>query len=324
MTFGRYVLRRAVFALLLIFIGSSAALLLTLVAPGDFTTEQAFDTDPTSLARRRAELGLDRPLMTQYADWVGRAVRFDFGDSLLYMRPVGELLSERALNTAALASAALLTATIVGLPLGVFTSMRQRSLVTRAVRTLSLVLLSMPPLLASLALVLLAARTGWLPVGGMTSAGAADASWARWFADLVTHIPLPTLALALPLAAILERLQSQAMSDAAREPFVRAAEARGLSSDQALLRHGWRVSLGAVLGLYGLMIGSLFSGSFIVEVVTAWPGLGRLMYDALRARDLYLVAGCAAAGAFFLALGTFLSDLLLAAADPRARLGARA
>ena len=90
-----------------------------------------------------------------------------------------------------------------------------------------------------------------------------------------------------------------------------------------MLRHGWPVSLGAVLGIYGLMIGTLFSGSFIVEVVTAWPGLGRLMFDALRARDLYLVAGCAATGALFLAFGTFLSDLLLAAADPRARLGAR-
>jgi peptide/nickel transport system permease protein len=78
-----------------------------------------------------------------------------------------------------------------------------------------------------------------------------------------------------------------------------------------------------VLGLYGLMIGSLFSGSFAVEIVTAWPGLGRLMVEALRARDLYLVAGCGAAGALFLAIGTFVSDLLLALADPRARLGAR-
>jgi peptide/nickel transport system permease protein len=84
------------------------------------------------------------------------------------------------------------------------------------------------------------------------------------------------------------------------------------------------VSLGSVLGLYGVAIGSLFSGSFVVEVVTAWPGLGRLMYDALRGRDIYLVAGCAAAGAFFLALGTFIADLLQAAIDPRRRAGARA
>jgi peptide/nickel transport system permease protein len=322
MTLGRYLLRRALFALLLTFVASSAALLLTLLSPGDFAAGDTFE-DPGLIAARRAKLGLDRPVAVQYADWLGRAIRLDFGESLLYSRPVGDLLGERALNTAVLAVAALGTATLVGIPLGIYTGTRSRRPGVTVVRALSLLMLSMPPLIASLALVLVAARTGWLPVGGMVSAGASGMSWARWMVDVAQHIPLPALALALPLAATLERLQSQAMSDAIQQPFVRAAEARGLSSDRAMLKHGWRVSLGAVLGLYGLMIGSLFSGSFIVEVVTTWPGLGRLMYDALRARDLYLVAGCAAAGAFFLALGTFLSDLLLAVADPRARMDAR-
>jgi peptide/nickel transport system permease protein len=322
MTLGRFLLRRAAFALLLTFVASSAALLLTLLSPGDFAAGDTFE-DLELVAARRAKLGLDRPVLVQYADWVGRAVRLDFGESLLYSRPVGDLLGERALNTAVLAAAALGTATVFGIPLGIYTGARPAGPGATMVRIVSLLMLSMPPLIASLALVLVAARTGWLPVGGMVSAGASDLSWARWIADVARHIPLPALALALPLAATLERLQSQAMSDAIRQPFVRAAEARGLSPEQAMLKHGWRVSLGAVLGLYGLMIGSLFSGSFIVEVVTTWPGLGRLMYDALRARDLYLVAGCAAAGAFFLAVGTFLSDVLLAAADPRARMAAR-
>ena len=104
---------------------------------------------------------------------------------------------------------------------------------------------------------------------------------------------------------------------------IEAARARGLSSVRADLSHGWRASLGHILGLYGVMIGALFSGSFVVEVVTAWPGLGRLMYDALRARDLFLVAGCAAAGASSLSVGTVLSDAMLAIADPRVRLGTR-
>jgi peptide/nickel transport system permease protein len=188
------------------------------------------------------------------------------------------------------------------------------------VRAISLVLLSVPPLLGSLFLVLLAARTGWLPIGGMTSATAFDASWSAWALDLASHIPLPALALALPLAATLERLQSQSIGEALSEPFVKAAQARGLSPGEALRRHAWRVSLAPVLGLYGLIIGSLFSGSFAVEVVTAWPGLGRLMFDALRARDLYLVTGCAAAGALFIALGTLIADVLLVIADPRRRM----
>lgn len=127
--------------------------------------------------------------------------------------------------------------------------------------------------------------------------------------------------MALPLAATLERLQSQALADAVREPFIDATRARGVPAREVLARHAWPASLGPVLALYGLMIGSLFSGSFVVEVVTAWPGLGRLMYDALRARDLYLVAGTAAAGAACLAVGTLVADVVHARLDPRVREG---
>jgi peptide/nickel transport system permease protein len=323
MPFLRYLLRRGFFALLLVVVVSSSALLLTLAAPGDVMIDDELNPDHAALQQRRAELGLDRPVVTQYATWLSRALRFDFGESILYRRPVNHLLRERAINTAVLASAALFVATLLGIPLGVYSGTRRQGLVAAVIRITSVLLLSLPPLLASLALVVLAARTGWLPLGGMVSAASSGAPTSVWLWDLFRHIPLPALALALPLAAMLERLQSQAISEAADESYVRAAQARGLSRDRALLKHAWRLSVGAVLGLYGLMIGSLFSGSFAVEIVTAWPGLGRLMVEALRARDLYLVAGCGAAGALFLALGTFLSDLLLALADPRARLGAR-
>ena len=322
MGFGRYLLRRAVSALLLTFTVSSAALVLTLLTPGDFGFDNQFG-DPALMAARRAALGLDRPVHVQYVDWMARAARFDFGHSLLYSRPVNDLLRERALNTAVLSAVALLVATGLGIPMGIYTAARGKALGATLARVASLVMLSMPPLIASLVMVLVAARTGWFPLGGMGSAGAQELNWWDWALDLARHVPMPAIALALPLAATLERLQSQSMRDAMQQPFVRAAEARGLSQHQAMLRHAWRVSLGPVLGLYGLMIGSLFSGSFIVEVVTNWPGLGRLLFDALRARDLYLIAGCAAAGAVFLAVGTFIADVVLALVDPRARAGVR-
>lgn len=316
---GRYLLRRLGFAVLLVVSVSSASLLLTRLAPGDITSDQALSLDPAALAKLRAELGLDRPLASQYLSWLGGVVRLDFGRSLLYSRPVSTLISERALNTAVLAVVALVLATVIGVPLGVYSGSQSRGPGRAAVRALSVIALSVPPLIGSLALVFLAARTGWLPVGGMTSAAGSDATWAQWLADLARHVPIPALALALPLAATLERLQSQAIAKATREPFVVASRARGLGQLQSIIRHAWPVSLRSVLGLYGVMIGSLFSGSFVVEVVTSWPGLGRLMYDALKARDLYLVAGCAASGAFFLAAGTWLADALLAWVDPRVR-----
>jgi peptide/nickel transport system permease protein len=318
---GRFLLRRALFALLLVYVVSSLAFLLTRLAPGDPLPEESTRLQLTDEERRRlrAELGFDRPLAEQYFAWLGGAVRLDFGRSVRFSRPVAELLADRAVNTAILASVALAAATLLGIPAGIYTGSRDRGTLSLALRTVSLVLLSVPPLIGSLLMLLVAVRTGWFPIGGMTSIATGDASWGAWFADVGHHVMLPALALAAPLAATLERLQSQSMHEAAREPFVRAAQARGVSSEAALWRHAWPVSLGSVLGLYGVAIGSLFSGSFVVEVVSGWPGLGRLMEEALRARDIYLVAGCAAAGALFLALGTFISDVLLVTVNPRLR-----
>ena len=320
---GRYLIRRLGLAVVLVFVVGSAALLLTRAAPGDFATLQGVDLTAEERQALRESLGLNRSLASQYVSWLGGAVRFDFGESLLYSRPVSSLIGERALNTAVLAMVALLMATLIGVPLGVYSGTGDgpaRSLV----RFLSTLGVSIPPLVGSLTLVFLAARTGWLPVGGMTSSAGIDAGWAHWMIDVARHVPLPAIALAVPLAATLERLQSQAISAAAREPFVSASRARGAGRARSIVRHAWPVSLRPVLGFYGIMIGSVFSGSFIVEVVTAWPGLGRLMFDALKARDLFLVAGCAATGALFLAAGTLVADLLLAYTDPRVRTGENA
>lgn len=314
----RYLARRLVFALLLVLVVSSAALWLTRLAPGDLTASLGL-ARPEEIARLRERFGLDRGVLEQWGLWLAQAARLDFGESFLYNRPVGTLVAQAAVNTAALASIALAAATVVGIPLGVLTGSRRGGLVTHLVRGASVLCLSLPPLLTSLVLVWIAARTGWLPVGGMWSVDAGGLAWGPWLADLLWHLPLPALALALPIAAMLERLQSQSIGETVRQPFVAAALARGLSHGEAIVRHAWRASLRPVCALYGLVIGALFSGSFAVEYVTAWPGLGRLMYEALRARDIYLVAGCAAAGALFLALGSLVSDLLLAAADPRVR-----
>jgi peptide/nickel transport system permease protein len=187
------------------------------------------------------------------------------------------------------------------------------------IRVLSALCLSLPPLLTSLVLVFIAARTGIVPAGGMTSSNAGDLSWGAWLLDVAWHIPLPALALALPIAATFERLQSQAMTEVTEQPFVVAARARGVPHGAIVWRHAWPASLRPICAVLGVAIGALLSGSFVVEYVTTWPGLGRLMYEALRARDIYLVAGCAATGSAFLACGTLAGDLLLAAVDPRVR-----
>lgn len=300
-TFAAFAARRVAAAGVLVALVSTGAFVLTRFAPDDVTAGLlAQGASAATIAATRARLGLDRPLAAQLGDWAGGLLRLDLGRSLRYDTPVAPLAAERAANTAELSATALAIA-LVGLPIGVLTGARPRGWLARVVTPISVALVSCPPIIGALALLWLAMATGWLS----TSPGS---------------LAVPALALALPLAATIERLQSQATADAMRAPDVVAAAARGLSESRILWRHALRQSLRPVLGIAGVLIGTLFSGSLPVEVVSGWPGLGRLTFDALMSRDMFLAAGCAFIGAAILALGNLGADLLRALVDPRARL----
>jgi ABC-type dipeptide/oligopeptide/nickel transport system permease component len=295
----RFVLRRVSAAALFVSAIALAALVIVHLAPGDATTElRAIGASDDTIARARERLGLDRPFVEQAARWVASAARGDLGESSLFGRPVGALVAGRLAATARLASVALLLATVIGVPLGMFTGARPSHWVARLVTPVSVALLSCPPLVGALALLWVAASTGWLSF----EPGA---------------LAVPVLALSLPIAASLERLQSQAAREAMAAPDMLAAAARGIPPHRLVWVHAARQSLRPVLGVYGVLIGSLFGGAFAVEVITSWPGLGRLMYDALRGRDVNLVAGCALAGASCLMVGNLLADVARAVVDPR-------
>ena len=297
----RFLLTRAAGALALVLAVTSGAVLLAQLAPGDYAG--VFGRSPAEIAADRHRLGLDRPMLEQYTTWLTRALTLDLGESFAYQRSVVGLVRTAAANTARLAIAALLVATLLGIPWGVITGTRD-GILARLLRGLSLVIISVPPLIGAILLLTAAAATGWFPISGM---------------DGPRHYVVPTLALALPIAAMLERLQSQSIGEAVRRPSTAAARARGIPRARVIWRHAWRQSLAPILGIYGVIVGSVFSGSFAVEFVTSWPGLGNLMRMALLARDTNLVAGCAAAGAAFLAAGILAADVVQALTDPRVR-----
>jgi peptide/nickel transport system permease protein len=293
--------RRLFGALTLIVVVSAGALLLVRLAPGDATTDLALaHVDAATLAAARAELGLDQPVTTQLGRWLRGLAHLDLGRSSTFGRPVADLVGERALNTAALAAAALVCALAIGLPLGIMTGARPRGALATVVAPVSIAFVSCPPIIGALGLMLLAVQTGWLSI----APGA---------------LFLPMLALALPLAAMLERVQSQATADVVTAPGWGAIAARGLPTSHILWIHASRQAARPVLGLFGVILGSLFSGSLAVEWVTSWPGLGRLMYDAIVSRDAFLVAGCALTGAVLIAIGNLIADVLRGLADPRVR-----
>jgi ABC-type dipeptide/oligopeptide/nickel transport system permease component len=294
-----FLIRRVAAALVFVAVVSTATFTLTRLVPGDATTEMyARGADAATIARERARLGLDRPFTEQLTGWMGGLAHFDLGMSWKFRRPVRGLIAERAPATAMLAAVALLLGTLIGVPLGILTGARPRGWLAMIVAPLSVALVACPPLVGALGLLLLAATTGWLSIASGS-------------------LGVPALALALPLAALLERVQSQATRDALTSPDLLATAARGVPPARLLWIHAARQSLRPVLGIYGIVIGSLFSGSFIVEIVTAWPGLGQLMYGALVGRDLYLVAGCAMVGAICIAAGNLFADIVRACVDPR-------
>jgi peptide/nickel transport system permease protein len=296
-----FLARRLLAALVLVVLVSSGAFVLGHFSGGDSTTGLLMSgAGAQAVAARRAQLGLDRPLASQFGSWMAGLVRLDLGTSAIYNRPVSALLAERAANTAVLSAAALVLAMALGVPLGIMTGARPRGALATVVTPISIALVSCPPIVGALALSLLAVRTGWLSIAP---------------GDLA----VPALALGLPFAAMLERLQSRATADTLGSPNLVAAAARGIPPRRLVWVHAARQSLRPVLGVFGILIGALFGGSLAVEYITAWPGLGRLMYDALVSRDLLLVAGCALVGGVFLAAGNLVADLLRAWIDPRVR-----
>jgi peptide/nickel transport system permease protein len=182
----RVLARRLVFCAVLVVIAASGALLLTRLAPGDLTTNLGPLATARQIADARARFSLDRSIAAQLGDWAASAVRFDFGESFLYQRPVGPLVLQAAGNTAVLAIVALALATIAGIGLGIVTGSR-RGVLAGLIRTGSMAAVSLPSLLTSLALLFVAARTGWFPIGGMSSIDAA-LSGQRW-ADIASHLP---------------------------------------------------------------------------------------------------------------------------------------
>jgi peptide/nickel transport system permease protein len=310
--FARFLIRRILHALLLVFAAASLALLLVHLA-GSGTFDD-FGQDPTDVVRRRAQFGFDRPFLEQYAAWMRGALTLDFGQSVRFGRPVAALLGERIGPTVLLGTVAFALALAIGLPAGVYTGSAPSRGGARVIRAASVLLISTPPLVTALLLVFVAVRTGILPSGGLATG---DGGILGWTAGAARYLPLPALALALPIAASLERVQSRALQSSLGERSIIAARARGVPALRTVWVHAWRLSLPPVLGLLGIIFGSVLSGSLIVEVVLSWPGLGGLMHQALIARDLHLAAACAAAGALFLSAGLTLAELALFVADPR-------
>lgn len=318
---SRALLARLASALVACWIVLTAVFFLLRLLPGDPGT--IFE-DPRIPQEQRLRLrsiyGLDRPLPEQYLRWLGGVARGEWGYSLSQHRPVGQILRETAPNTLLLSSAALVLELGLGLVLGVAAAARAGSLADRGLRVLSITLWSLPTFWFGLML-LGALAVAWplFPPGMMRSVDADAFGPVGRALDLLRHLALPAAAIGLPAAAATARFVRSTVLERLAEPYVQSARARGLSPGRVLWTHALRSGLAPIAQLAGLSLAALLSGTIAVEVVFAWPGIGRATYDALVARDYPLLLAGTALSATFVLAGSFLAEALQAWLDPRLR-----
>jgi peptide/nickel transport system permease protein len=269
---------------------------------------------PEQVARLRVALGLDKPLPLQMADWYGRVLRGDLGQSILLNRSVAAALVERLPVTLSLAGFALAFAVIFGVAAGTVAAVNHERWPDQAMMTIALIGLSTPEFWLGLVLVLVfAVQLGWLPTGGFVPIVESPTGWLR-------TILLPALTIGLVQVGFIARMTRASMLEALGQDFVRTADAKGLSRFDVVVRHGLPNALIPILTVIGIVAGALLGGTVIIEQVFSIPGIGRLIIGAIAARDFPVMQG----GLLFLAviyLAVNLTvDILYAVVDPRVRL----
>lgn len=316
-----YLLRRFGHAAFLLIGVSVLAFVFTVLAPGNYFDEMRLNPQiaPETISALRIQYELDRPLPIRYAHWVSSVLRGDMGFSFAYNSPVAPLLLVRARNTLLLTVTAMFFAWGIALPLGIWSAEHQGGVPDRLLTWGTATLMVIPDLSLVLGLLIIAVRSGWFPIGGMVSLRFESLSILGKVRDLFLHMALPIVALVLSVLPLLVRHVRAAVAEVLDAPFLLAAEGHGVPRRTLLYRYALPAAANPLISLFGFSVGTLLSGSLLVEVVMSWPGLGPFLLEAILARDLYVVIGGVLLSTLFLVGGNFLADLLLYWADPRIR-----
>lgn len=305
----QYIARRLLWMPLLLLIISAITFVLGVYGPGDpVVTRLGARARPEAVARLRAELGLDRPFVVQYVDYVGKAMRLDFGESLRYQnRDVRQLIGERIWVTVQVSLLAMALSLLVGIPLGIFAALTAGRWPDRLSVSSVLLLNSIPSFVAiPLLLALLVRGLRILPPPG-------------WDGIFSTRIILPVLVLAMGPVAALARQTRASMLEVLPQDYIRTARAKGLRESVVILRHALKNALIPLATIVALMIGALPEGAFITENLLGVPGVGQLGFDSLFARDYPVIMALTLIGAVSFTLANLLADIAYALLDPRIR-----
>jgi ABC-type dipeptide/oligopeptide/nickel transport system permease component len=303
---ARYLLRRLLLTVPVLLGVATLVFALIHLVPGDPAQSMLGESaSPKEIEALQKSLGLDQPLLTQYRAFLAGVGRGNLGTSFRFGTPVVQEIRKRLPDTALLAISAMAVAIVVAIPLGIVAAVFRGRFLDHAAMTLALAGISMPSFwLGPLLALLFAVKLGWLPVSG---------------SGTPLHLVLPAVTLGTALAAILARMTRSSVIEELRELYVLAARARGLSQTRAVIRHAFRNSLIPVVTIIGLQFGAVLTGTIITETIFGWPGVGRLLIQAINTRDYPLVQGCILFISVTYVAMNLVTDLTYGFLDPRIR-----
>ncbi|MCL2484507.1 MAG: ABC transporter permease [Endomicrobia bacterium] len=281
-----------------------------------------FNPQITSEAKERLVklYGLDKPVHVQYWNWLKRVAVFDFGKSFKDGRPASEKIIERLPATILLNVLSIILMLVIAVPVGIYSAVRKYSLFDRVLTVVVFVCFSAPVFWVALMLMIVFGLwLGWFPISGLTSFDFSELSFFGKTWDLASHLVLPVIVSTLGSFAVLSRYIRSGMLDVLKQDYIKTAYSKGLSERQVIFNHALKNALLPLITIIGLSIPGLIGGSFIIETVFSYPGMGRLGFDAIMARDYPVIMGIGVISAFLTLLGNIIADVLYAVADPRIR-----
>ncbi len=311
-----YVLNRLLSVILTLFLITLVTFAITNILPGDVAMMiMGTQSNPEALAGLRESLGLNDPILVQYGRWVGGMLTGEWGDSLIFKKPIAELLSQKIVASSIIVVMSMAIALAAAVPLGVWAAVHRDKWQDSVSSTTALLGVSLPDFFWGIVMILVFAKwLGWFP-----SSGFVDPS--ENFLLAVQHAFLPSLALGLGLMAHLTRMTRSTMTGILGQEFIRVARAKGLSEGTVVWSYGLRNAIGPVITIAGLQIGYLFGSIIVMESLFNYTGMGWLTYQALLNRDMPLIQATVFVIAAVVMLTNLLVDLLYLIIDPRIRLG---
>jgi peptide/nickel transport system permease protein len=317
---GRYIIRRSLQAIPLLFFLSVFMFILIHALPGG--PEQVIfnpHLDAVGRANLRARFGLDDPFWLQYLKWIGNCLVGNFGSSFATSQPVSQVLAQRFPNTIQLFSISLIVALVLAIFLGVISAVRQNTALDYTVTTFSYFGLAMPIFLLGLFLQdIFAVQLHWLPVSGTATLGYAFDPFNA-FIDHGLHLVLPVIALSVLFIAGWSRYMRASMIETTKQDYMRTARAKGVSPTSSLVRHALRNAVIPLITVVAIDFGGVAGGAVITETIFAWPGMGSLFFDSLQSRDYPVLLAILMLSGFFVILFNLIADILYGVMDPRIR-----